>query len=316
MAILDSALRVTAANRAYYRMFPPTLPDPQGSLFLAQPESSWRPAVFTLFADVAAGRSPAEDIGIDVDMPGGGSRHLLVTACWIADEDHPDDSFAVCLMDPSGSQQTEAQAKDASDRHALLLQETHHRIANSLQIIASILLLKARATQSEEVRAHLRDVHTRLILVATVQRQLCSSDMLEEIEFAPYCAQLCTRLADSMIDRDSRVLILSSASPGKIKASQAVSFGLIVTELVLNALKHGFPDGGSGVIDVDFTADGASWRLAVSDNGVGYTSSEAVHNTGLGTDIVLALARQLKAEVEVNTGVTGSSTALVHAAPA
>ncbi len=122
----------------------------------------------------------------------------------------------------------------------LLLQEMQHRIANSLQIIASILLLKARTVQSEETRQHLQDAHKRVMSVASVQQHLRASGQGEQIEVAPYLSKLCETLAQSMIG-DSRPITVEVVGNGDtVSSSDAVSIGLIVTEGVLNALKHAF----------------------------------------------------------------------------
>src|SRR4029078_11999947 len=93
----------------------------------------------------------------------------------------------------------------------ILLQEMQHRVANSLQIIASILLLKARTVQSEEARLHLQDAHQRVMSVATVQQQLHASGLNERIEIGPYLTKLCASLAASMV-RDRRTLSIKGAA--------------------------------------------------------------------------------------------------------
>ena len=115
-----------------------------------------------------------------------------------------------------------------------------HRVANSLQIIASILLLKARTVQSEETRLHLHDAHQRIMSVATVQQQLHASGLNEKIEIGPYLSKLCASLAASMVGERRPLAIKVQATSGRAVSSEAVSLGLIVTELVINALKHGF----------------------------------------------------------------------------
>jgi two-component sensor histidine kinase len=312
MAALDRNFRVTAANRAFHQLFPATFSTAVSRPFCEPARPNWGAVALETLADVVASNIMAEDIEIEVDVPGTGLRRVLLNARRISDRDNPDDAVAVGLTDVTDQRLAEQTKRDVAGQHATLLQEAHHRIANSLQIIASILLLKARSVDSEETRTHLRDVHKRLILVATVQRQLCSAGMLDEIEFGPYVAQLCEGLADSMTEHDDRVTILTSSTAGKIRADDAISFGLIVTELVLNALKHGFPDGRRGTIAVNFDASGAGWRLCVSDDGVGHAKISAVPQTGLGTNIVEALARHLKARVEIADGGIGSSTAIIH----
>ena len=136
----------------------------------------------------------------------------------------------------------------------ILLQEMQHRVANSLQIIASILLLKARTVQSEETRLHLQDAHQRVMSVATVQQQLHASGLNERIEIGPYLSKLCASLAASMVGERRPLSIKVQSTSGRAVSSEAVSLGLIVTELVINALKHGFQGGEEGEILVSYDA--------------------------------------------------------------
>ena len=153
----------------------------------------------------------------------------------------------------------------------ILLQEMQHRVANSLHIIASILLLKARTVQSEEIRLHLRDAHQRVMSVATVQQQLRASGLNEKIEIGPYLSKLCGSLAASMIGERRALSIKVQATSGRAISSEAVSLGLIVTELVMNASKHGFQEDEEGASPWSATTRrilaGAS-RLPTMDQGL------------------------------------------------
>ena len=188
-------------------------------------------------------------------------------------------------------------------------------VANSLQIIASILLMKARTVQSEESRLHLRDAHKRVLSIAAVQKQLHASGANGSIEIKPYLARLCETLATSMIG-DSRPISLEVVGEGGHATSrQAESLGLIVTELVMNALKHAFPDDkAKGQITVAYDTSGTNWKLAISDNGVGKPAGGfAQGKSGLGTGIVKALAHQLDAQVETLAGPEGTTVSITHA---
>jgi two-component sensor histidine kinase len=143
--------------------------------------------------------------------------------------------------------------------------------------------------------------------VATVQQQLHASGLNEGIEIGPYLTKLCASLAASMIGEGRALSIKVQATSGIAVSSEAVSLGLIVTELVINALKHGFPAGAGGEIVVSYAALDSSWRLSVSDNGLGsLEASGEVPHTGLGTSIVEALAHQLEATVEKTSGPEGT----------
>jgi chemotaxis protein methyltransferase CheR len=197
----------------------------------------------------------------------------------------------------------------------LLLQEMQHRVANSLQIIASILLLKARSVTSEETREHLRDAHKRVLAVAAVQQHLQASIGDATIELRSYLTHLCESLADSMIGEGQSIRVDVHSSEGRMSSTDAVSIGLIVTELMINALKHAFPAEHKGsVITVAYETFGPDWRLTVSDNGVGRPDGAATPvKAGLGTSIVAALSEQMQARIETVTSANGTSVAITHA---
>lgn len=194
----------------------------------------------------------------------------------------------------------------------VLLREMEHRVANSLQIIASILLLKARSVTSEETRQHLKDAHQRVLSVAEVQRHLHAATGSDEVEVASYLTKLCSSLASSMIGESHAVELKVIADAGKIGSDRAVSLGLIVTELVLNAIKYAFPvPTADALILVTYETDGSDWKLTVSDNGVGKDSE--IKSSGLGTAIVDALVHQLEARIDIASGPDGTSVSVTRA---
>jgi chemotaxis protein methyltransferase CheR len=153
--------------------------------------------------------------------------------------------------------------------------------------------------------------------VATVQQQLQGSAHGEAIELGPYLSRLCETLAASMIGDSRSISVKVEADSGTAVSGDAVSIGLMTTELVINALKHAFPGGGSGdsKVLIRYQVDEANWRLSVSDNGVGLRQHDGRRgHIGLGTTIVEALAQQLKAQVEITSQSPGMSVSIVHTA--
>ena len=219
---------------------------------------------------------------------------MLLNARRVFDEDGSASAILLAIEDMTRRREAEREKDELLQQKEILLQEMQHRVANSLQIIASILLLKARTVQSEETRHHLRDAHQRVMSVATVQEQLHASGLNERIEIGPYLTKLCASLAASMVGERRPLSIKVQATSGSANSSEAVSLGLIVTELVINALKHGFPSGEKGGILVKYEAQNSGWQLSVADNGSGpkEAAGEPPH-MGLGTSIVEALAHQL-----------------------
>lgn len=202
------------------------------------------------------------------------------------------------------------QKDDLVREKAILLQELQHRVANSLQIIASVLLQSARRVESDETRTHLYDAHQRVMSVAAVQRQLATTT-LGDVGLRAYFADLCQSIGASMIRDHNQLSLEVSSDDSFASADVSVSLGLIVTELVINALKHAFPGRRKGKILV-YRSVGSDWTLSVGDNGVGMPTDPASTKSGLGTSIVLALAQQLHANVDIADADPGHRVSVVH----
>ena len=209
----------------------------------------------------------------------------------------------------------EREKDDLLRQKDILLEEIQHRVANSLQIIASIIMLKARAVNSEETRRHLQDAHQRVLSVAAVQQHLHSSAPGGVVQLKPYLTKLCDAIASSMLGDNRSIVLNVHGDEGSASCRDAESLGLIVTELVINSLKHAFKDNSkAGQISVAFDAAGDDWKLSITDNGKGNPDGVfAQPKAGLGTGIVNALAKQLDAKVETLSGPGGTSVSVTHA---
>jgi two-component sensor histidine kinase len=135
---------------------------------------------------------------------------------------------------------------------------------------------------------------------------------IELIEIAPYLSRLCRALADAMIDEGGAVSLQVEAAAGHMTSEQAVNLGLIVAELVLEALKRA-PLPGQIVVAFEIAA--TDWKLSVCDGGLGNgTDLHAQEASSLGARIVRALAQQLEAEVDIKTSSAGTTVSIAHAA--
>jgi PAS domain S-box-containing protein len=318
LLVLDQDLRVVTANRAFYRTFKMNRQDIHGQPIYGLGDGQWDiPELRLLLEDVAPHHAVMEAYEIELDCPMIGRRSMLLNAREVFNQRNTRKLILLAIEDVTDRRNTERRMAELLQQKETLLQEMQHRVANSLQIIASILMLKARTVQSEETRLHLRDAHDRVMSVATVQQQLQASGHGEPIELGPYLSRLCATLAASMIGDSRPVSVKVKASPGTAVSAEAVSIGLMTAELVINALKHAFPNGSSGEISVRYDVDEANWRLSVSDNGVGWQQDGGRRgHTGLGTIIVEALAHQLKARVEITNRSPGMTVSIVHCATA
>ncbi len=315
LLLFDGQSRVVRASRSFCTTFEidPLRIEGRGLDELGAGE--WgQPHLHQLLDGALAGGPDQGDSEVDLVRPGASDRSLVVSVEALARGDHA--RVLMVINDLTQIRRVEnlnvslLLEKDALlQERAVLLQEMQHRIANSLQIIASVLLLKARTVKSEETRLSLQDAHDRVMSVAAVQQHLQSTT--GEIDVGPYLTKLCASLASSMI-RESRPLTLEVRADDAIVSSQeAVSLGLIVTELVINALKHAFPGGRGGRIAVEYRVAAPGWTLSVTDDGVGRPRASPEARVGLGTSVVEALARQLGARVVMSDAGPGARIAVI-----
>jgi two-component sensor histidine kinase len=321
--VLDKELRVIAASRSFYSTFKVSPEDTQGSLLYALGDGQWDiPELRVLLEKIIPEQGEIKGHEVEHEFPCLGQRTMRLNARQVFYEGGSHATILLSIEDVTDQRILEREKdvllgeKDQLlQEKDVLFEELQHRISNSLQVIASIILLKARTVQSEETRLHLQDAHKRVMSVAAVQEQLHVLGTIGSIEIAPYLSKLCDALATSMIG-DSRPITLNVAGEsGTATSRQAESIGLIVTELVMNALKHAFPDEKViGEISVRYDRAGTNWKLTVSDNGIGRQDGVfAQQKVGLGTGIIRALSHQLDAQVETLAGPRGTTVSITHA---
>lgn len=188
---------------------------------------------------------------------------------------------------------------------ATLQQDMQHRIANSLQIVASVIRQAGR-----DLRWHNQPGGAYPALaMATVEKRLGGPGE-GQVEIAAYLRQLCESLEAALIEDAGQVALLVEADYCMRSAGDATALGLIVTELVINALRHAFPEHRKGTIRVSYQDDAAGWALTVSDDGVGLRQSPP--RPGLGTSVIEALARQLGADEVSVSGNAGTTVRLAR----
>jgi two-component sensor histidine kinase len=214
--------------------------------------------------------------------------------------------------------EAEAEIRAARDRYkalaqerALLLREVNHRVSNSLQLIASLLQLQSRGS-APAVKDALLEAHNRVLAVAKVHRSLYTSENVQSVALHRYLEAL-TRDIQSAAgeDRDAGHFSLE-CDPIEIEPDRAVAVGVMVTELILNARKHAYPEGAAGPIRVRLKSVNAHQSmLSVEDDGVGFTDGHRPEESGLGTIIVKAMSQKLGAAVRYEGKQPGTRVSVV-----
>lgn len=312
LLFLSDDLRVIAASASFCRAFQINPWTVHRKLLTELGNGEWAmPKLESLLKATASGSAQIEAYEIDLRRPSQKTRRLVINARTLDDGDTEHIRLLMAVSDVTEIRE-EARLKDDLVRDkAILLQEVQHRVANSLQIIASVLMQSARRVQSEEARGHLQNAHHRVMSIAALQKQLSTSPG-GIVELRAYLTQLCQSLGASMIADPDRLSITVVVDDSAVPADISISLGLIVTELVINALKHAFPDEREGAIMIDYRSSGTEWTLAINDNGIGMAVGSEAPKAGLGSGIVEALAKNLGGVILVTDNSPGTSIAISH----
>ncbi|MES2570420.1 MAG: histidine kinase dimerization/phosphoacceptor domain -containing protein, partial [Verrucomicrobiota bacterium] len=229
---------------------------------------------------------------IIIQQPGGRRLTVLAYANPIRDEFGKLSGAVNVLVDVS-------ELKASQEREALLRQEIHHRVKNNLQVISSLLYLQSIYFSDLRSREMMRESQSRIQSIALVHESLYQSSGLSKIELEPYIRKLAADLFDSYRISPANVAITIHAEGMFLDLDTAIPCGLIITELISNALKYAFPEGRTGTINIDVTlVEDAGFCLRVRDNGVGLPAGFSIREAStLGTRLVQDLTLHLNLDL-------------------
>jgi two-component sensor histidine kinase len=315
LLLLDGDLAVIAVSDSFCRDFGIDPAAVVGASILEMGNGEWNLSrLKSLLTATSTGGADIDKYEMDLAAPdGGGTRCLELSAHKLDYAGSDDILLLLSVADRTEARASAKESKALIANNVLLMQELQHRVANSLQIIASVLMQSARRVSDNETRGHLEMAQNRVLSIAAIQKQL-SQTGVDYVALRPYLTQLCQSIGASMIADPSRLSIEVEVEDIKVGSAASVSLGLIVTELVINSLKHAYPANCGGKIFVRYKTDGDGWTLEIEDDGVGMPVRKPVAVAGLGTSIVEALARQLRARIVMADARTGTSVSIVHEA--
>ncbi len=184
------------------------------------------------------------------------------------------------------------------ERAEVLLAEVNHRVANSLALVAALIRLQVGSSRNEDVKAALSETQARITAIAGMHRSLYTSDDVRQVEMDKYLGTLVNEVQGTVSERDGPSIRLDAECMA-LTSDRAVSVGMIVTELLTNALKYAYPPGKEGEVRVSLKRQGDDRALlAVEDDGVGWKEGDVPKGTGLGSRIVKSMASTLGASIQ------------------
>lgn len=205
------------------------------------------------------------------------------------------------LRDITKQKQAEEEIKTSLREKEILLKEVHHRVKNNMQIISSLLRLQSGNIQDDEILDKFRVSQNRIRSLALIHERLYRSTDFARIDFADYCRNLTSYLFRSYSVDTNQVKLIQDIKHVFLDLNRAIPCGLLINELLSNALKHAFPNGRKGEIVISLLSNHkGKYTLLVKDNGVGLSKDMDIFNTdSLGMQLVCDLTNQIKGNLKL-----------------
>jgi chemotaxis protein methyltransferase CheR len=310
LLVLDPDLTVRFANRSFCDTFAVTSEETVGRKLYELGDGQWDiPELRSLIETILPEHATIEAFEVDRVFPSIGRRVMVLNARKVNPAGNRTKQVLLVIEDVTEQRRLEHEHAAAHDRIAVLLQELGHRIKNSLQIIVAMVSLEARNHKSGEGKAALERVSHRIAALGRLYSMLGETNSVEEVDAASYLETLCRDLIESVQKENGTSIVLKTDIESEpLPIDRAIPLGLIVNELVTNAIKYAFPSETSGTVVVTLKRIPGELRLTVADDGKGVDPRRA--DSGLGGRLVDAFARQLGGHVARESGNTGTIVSL------
>jgi PAS domain S-box-containing protein len=283
-----------------------------GEVLLGWPQEAWKgspfwgevvhpedQAAFRRFLLDASQPRANQQLEFRLRAPGGGVRWVRVAGG--PDAGQPGTRVVGFLFDIHAQKRAEEDALHASLRSKdLLLREIHHRVKNNLQVVSSLLRLQASTQQDPALQRALQEAQERVQAIALVHQKLKHAPDLSRLDLRGYVQTLAERLVRSHASVPALIDLQVRVAEVALGPDAPVPLGLILNELLANALQHAFPPGEGGSLEVDIDMDHRGWiALRVADSGCGLPEAVDLDHGNLGFQLVRALTDQLGGVLEL-----------------
>ncbi len=311
LLVLEPDLTIRFANRSFCQTFAVAPEDTVGRKLYELGNGQWDiPKLRTALETIISGRETIEAFEVDQFFPSIGRRVMVLNARKVYRPGNKIQQILLAIEDVTERARLEREHAVAHERIGMLMQELTHRVKNSLQSIAAMVMIEARSHKSGEGKAALERVSHRIDALGQLYSKLSKSDTVEAVDAATYLDDLCRDLVASVQrEGDSPSCSRPTSRASSCRPIEAIPIGLIVNELVTNALKYAFPSETKGTVMVTLKRVPGELRLTVADDGKGIDPRRA--NSGLGGRLVEGFAQQLGGQVERESGSQGTTVRLI-----
>jgi PAS domain S-box-containing protein len=311
LLVLDSDLTIRFANRSFRDTFAVAPEDALGRKLCELGNREWDiPELRVALETVVSDGKSIEAFEVDRFFPLIGRRVMALNARRVYQPGNKVQQILLAIEDITERVRLEREHAIAGERIGMLLQELTHRVKNSLQIIAAMVSIEARSHKSGEGKAALERVSHRINALGHLYSKLSQADTIEAVDAAIYLDELCHDLIASVNEEgDTSIVLKTDIDNALLPTDRAIPIGLIVNELVTNAVKYAFPSDTKGTVLVTLKRAPGELRLTVADDGQGADPRRA--DSGLGGRLVERFAQQLGGQLKRESNSRGTTVYLI-----
>lgn len=309
--VLEPDLTIRFANRSFCDTFAVAPEHIVGRKLYEIGNGQWDiPKLRTLLETIIFGRTTIEAFEVEFFIPSIGRRIMVLNARKVYRPGNKMQQILLAIEDVTERARLEREHAAAHERIGMLLQELTHRVKNSLQIIAAMVWIEARNCKSGEGKAALERVSHRITALGQLYSKLSKADTVGAVDAATYLDELCRDLIASVHKEGDTSIVLKTAIESELlPTDRAIPIGLIVNELVTNAVKYAFPGEAKGTVMVTLKRAPGELRLTVADDGQGLDPRRG--DSGLGGRLVDGFAQRLGGQVERKSDSQGTTVHLI-----
>ncbi len=314
LLVLEPDLTIRFANRSYCNTFAVAPEDTVGHKFYEVGNGQWDiPKLRVALDTIISGHTTIEAFEVEHLFPTIGERVMLLNARKVYRPGSDIKQILLVVEDVTKRVWLEREHAVALARIGQLMQELTHRVKNSLQSIASMVMIESRSHNSGEGKAALQRVSNRIDALGRLYAALSKSNSVEAVDAATYLDELCRELVTSVQNDGTAISLKTEFDSVLLPTDQAIPIGLIVNELVTNAIKYAFAANSTGTVLVTFKREPGRLCLTVADDGIGIDPLRA--DSGIGGRLIAGFAQQLGGLLERESSVAGTTVRLILPAP-
>jgi chemotaxis protein methyltransferase CheR len=310
--VLEPDLTIRFANRSFYDIFAVAPEHTVGRKLYEIGNGQWDvPKLRASLETIISGRKTIEAFEVEHFVPSIGRRIMVLNARKVyRPGGNKIQQILLAIEDITERARLEREHAAAHERIGMMMQELTHRVKNSLQFIAAMVMLEARSHKNGEGKEALERVSHRITALGQLYSKLSKADTVEAVDAATYLDELCRDLIASVHkEGDTSIVLKTDIESELLPTDRAIPIGLIVNELVTNAVKYAFPGEAKGTVMVTLKRVPGELRLTVADDGQGLDPRRV--DSGLGGRLVDGFAQQLGGQIERKSDSEGTTVHLI-----